>query len=291
MARPPAPRPTLGAGAEDREAGSDRPSMPWHPYVAGLARRGRYREAEEWLAVLLRTAPDVDLYCLLGKVHAQQRHYEQAAAAFRRAFELEPGHTASAAALARLERMNAARWVWPMGAWRVGAAAIGLLVAIAVVPIALGTAWRVAGAPAGDAQPPVTVGTGGSLPAPDLDVRLLDEYATLLDSLRPLRAVSRLVVTPRRVGSRLTVRITGSVPTDHLARVVEHAVSGVGQIDIDATGVHVTHSYVVQPGDTLSSIARLLYGDNRSWSALWAANRRTVPHPGVIHPGVSLAAP
>jgi hypothetical protein len=50
-------------------------------------------------------------------------------------------------------------------------------------------------------------------------------------------------------------------------------------------------SWVVRPGDTLSSIAAALRV-NGGWQALYAANRRVVgPNPNVIHPGTTLTVP
>jgi len=49
-------------------------------------------------------------------------------------------------------------------------------------------------------------------------------------------------------------------------------------------------TYVVQPGDTLSGIARTLAVPG-GWQALYAANRRAVgSDPGLIHPGIVLTA-
>ncbi|MDR3153497.1 MAG: LysM peptidoglycan-binding domain-containing protein [Deltaproteobacteria bacterium] len=46
-----------------------------------------------------------------------------------------------------------------------------------------------------------------------------------------------------------------------------------------------TEAYVVQPGDTLGSIARRFYGKSSLGSALWRANRNLVAHPRKLTPG------
>ncbi|MDR2613453.1 MAG: LysM peptidoglycan-binding domain-containing protein [Deltaproteobacteria bacterium] len=46
-----------------------------------------------------------------------------------------------------------------------------------------------------------------------------------------------------------------------------------------------TQAYVVQKGDTLSSIARRFYGKSSLGSALWRANRELVAHPRRLTPG------
>jgi LysM repeat protein len=58
-----------------------------------------------------------------------------------------------------------------------------------------------------------------------------------------------------------------------------------------ATTAHPAPRYVVQPGDTLSSIA-VAHAVRGGWQALYAANRRLIgPDPDVIHPGTILVLP
>lgn len=58
-----------------------------------------------------------------------------------------------------------------------------------------------------------------------------------------------------------------------------------------ATTAHPAPRYVVQPGDTLSSIAAA-DAVRGGWQALYAANRRVIgPDPDVIHPGTVLVLP
>jgi hypothetical protein len=47
-------------------------------------------------------------------------------------------------------------------------------------------------------------------------------------------------------------------------------------------------SYKVRQGDTLSSIARALYGHASRWPALWYINRRQVRNPNALDAGVTL---
>jgi soluble lytic murein transglycosylase-like protein len=47
-------------------------------------------------------------------------------------------------------------------------------------------------------------------------------------------------------------------------------------------------SYKVREGDTLSSIARALYGHASRWPALWYINRRQVRDPNALDAGVTL---
>jgi nucleoid-associated protein YgaU len=49
--------------------------------------------------------------------------------------------------------------------------------------------------------------------------------------------------------------------------------------------------YVVRPGDSLSKIARHVYGDASDWRKIYQANRNTIKDPDVIHPGQKIILP
>lgn len=49
--------------------------------------------------------------------------------------------------------------------------------------------------------------------------------------------------------------------------------------------------YTVQPGDTLSQIAKELYGDSRLWTLIFEANRDKLSNPGLIRVGMELRIP
>ena len=51
------------------------------------------------------------------------------------------------------------------------------------------------------------------------------------------------------------------------------------------------HGYTVQPGDSLSKIAKKLYGEAGRWKEIWEANRAKIPNPDLIHPGLELQIP
>lgn len=53
----------------------------------------------------------------------------------------------------------------------------------------------------------------------------------------------------------------------------------------------VGHGYTVQPGDSLSKIAKKLYGESDRWKEIWEANRAKIPNPDLIHPGLELQIP
>jgi nucleoid-associated protein YgaU len=265
-------------------------SLQLYPYVASLARRGRYREAESWVSMLLRIAPRPDLYCLLGKIYAQQRRYDDASRAFRKAVALEPSDPSAVSALARSERLRE-RPGLPMGPWRLGVAALVLLMAVAAIPFLIADDRGVDTASSGANRQPSTNGRGTeSEDTSPMDLRLLDEYASLLSSLKSLPSNPPLVFTPGRSGSGLSVRVTGSVPTEHLATLVSRK-ANAPNIDVDATTLQITQRYVVRSGDTLTSIAGALYGDSKRWRMLWAANKHHVRHADLINVGTVLRTP
>jgi len=58
-----------------------------------------------------------------------------------------------------------------------------------------------------------------------------------------------------------------------------------------AAAHHDASSYRVRAGDTLSQIAAHEYGHAVDWPAIWWANRRQVPNPGLISVGQRLRLP
>jgi len=50
-------------------------------------------------------------------------------------------------------------------------------------------------------------------------------------------------------------------------------------------------AYTVVSGDSLSKIAKKLYGDANKWRVLFEANRDQIENPDLIHPGQVLKVP
>lgn len=50
-------------------------------------------------------------------------------------------------------------------------------------------------------------------------------------------------------------------------------------------------SYTVVAGDSLSKIAKKLYGDAKKWRRIYDANRDSIADPDLIHPGQKLKIP
>ena len=50
-------------------------------------------------------------------------------------------------------------------------------------------------------------------------------------------------------------------------------------------------TYTVAKGDSLSKIAKQLYGDAGKWHQIYDANKDTIKNPDLIHPGQVLKIP
>jgi nucleoid-associated protein YgaU len=58
-----------------------------------------------------------------------------------------------------------------------------------------------------------------------------------------------------------------------------------------ASPADTPQSYTVQSGDSLSRIARHVYGDANKWHAIYDANRDKIKNPDLIQPGQVLTLP
>ncbi|HSB63945.1 MAG TPA: LysM peptidoglycan-binding domain-containing protein [Thermoanaerobaculia bacterium] len=56
-------------------------------------------------------------------------------------------------------------------------------------------------------------------------------------------------------------------------------------------GETITRTYTVVAGDSLSKIAKKIYGDANRWREIWEANKDKVKNPDLIHPGQELKIP
>lgn len=52
-----------------------------------------------------------------------------------------------------------------------------------------------------------------------------------------------------------------------------------------------TRSYTVKAGDSLSKIAKQIYGDANKWRSIYQANTDKIKNPDLIHPGQVLTIP
>ena len=58
-----------------------------------------------------------------------------------------------------------------------------------------------------------------------------------------------------------------------------------------APASEVYETYEVKPGDSLSKIAKRIYGDAKAWTRIFEANRDLIKDPDKIFPGQKLKVP
>ena len=58
-----------------------------------------------------------------------------------------------------------------------------------------------------------------------------------------------------------------------------------------APGGAAPRTYTVQSGDSLSKIAREMYGEASEWKKIYEANRDRIKNPDLIQPGWTLTIP
>jgi nucleoid-associated protein YgaU len=68
-------------------------------------------------------------------------------------------------------------------------------------------------------------------------------------------------------------------------------VSGSSSTAPAPAGAAVTRTYTVVSGDSLSKIAKKIYGDGRRWKEIFEANKDKIKNPDLIHPGQVLNIP
>jgi nucleoid-associated protein YgaU len=138
------------------------------------------------------------------------------------------------------------------------------------------------------AGPLVATDTGAA--ATVIGQPVFSAYRRLSQQLLPFEVLGTLAFTAEYGSGRLIVRGSGTVPTDHLLAVLTHLGDGDDRIRLDLSSVRVNHEYRVRPGDTLESIARLLYGSPSEWQRLWRDNGARVADPNAITSGTLLMA-
>ncbi|MEO8431171.1 MAG: LysM peptidoglycan-binding domain-containing protein [Acidobacteriota bacterium] len=75
------------------------------------------------------------------------------------------------------------------------------------------------------------------------------------------------------------------------ANVVSGSSSTAPKADSDIDGGTTLRMYVVEPGDSLSKIARKFYGDAHAWKRIYEENKDVIKNPDLIQPGWKLRIP
>jgi len=99
----------------------------------------------------------------------------------------------------------------------------------------------------------------------------------------------------RQAGAQLVQRIPGDPNTvrdtlDNLANNERRFLALAEQPAFEPVTTGQPRTYTVQPGDTLSAIAKQIYGSGASWRMILEANRTTIDN-GRIYPGQLLTIP
>jgi len=68
-------------------------------------------------------------------------------------------------------------------------------------------------------------------------------------------------------------------------------VSGSSSSAPAPSGEATTRTYTVVSGDSLSKIAKKIYGDGGRWKEIFEANNDKIKNPDLIHPGQVLKIP
>lgn len=53
----------------------------------------------------------------------------------------------------------------------------------------------------------------------------------------------------------------------------------------------VVREYTIEPGDTLSAIAKKFYGNASDWKKIYEANKTKIKNPDLIYPGDKIIIP
>ncbi len=120
------------------------------------------------------------------------------------------------------------------------------------------------------------------------NLELKHKLAAAVAELDRLKAASRRPVTPaeyrRSVVSEVSQTTTAQQPQQPANTKKSDANKVVVARDVPS-------SYVVQPGDTLSSISKRFYGTSGKWQQIFKANRDRLASPESVRPGQSLRLP
>jgi LysM repeat protein len=120
----------------------------------------------------------------------------------------------------------------------------------------------------------------------------LQKYADLTKVANDLGIVNFLMVEE---SDKLRVTGTASyqLAKDELWNAIKRHVGWEDDLaaDIKVANLDLHGQYTVKGGDSLSKIARYIYGDASAFTTIFEANRDILKTPDVIHPGQVLKIP
>lgn len=151
--------------------------------------------------------------------------------------------------------------------------------------------------PSGTAAASAPAAAPKAVPGP-AEVAALNEKAgqAILDYIRKQNLATETLLV-RYDGATSTVTVSGQVPDQATREKIILCCGNVGSVEQVNDQMTVTtpaeeaQFYVVKRGDTLSAIARQVYGDANKYHAIFAANQPMLTDPDKIYPGQSLRIP
>jgi len=144
--------------------------------------------------------------------------------------------------------------------------------------------------------------TGGSSPSPsgsEPDVGQLNETAgTAIEKYIASQGLKADGLDVKFDGATQTVSVSGVAPDQATKEKIVLCcgnVANVAKVDdrltVAATGQPASTFHVVKPGDTLSAIAKSVYGDANAYMKIFEANKPMLSDPNKIYPGQTLRIP
>jgi nucleoid-associated protein YgaU len=121
-------------------------------------------------------------------------------------------------------------------------------------------------------------------------------YVTVIAT--PEQVADAVLETMRGAGALLVERVIAATPAatqtllDDLAQRGQRFLATAASPESPTTpSTPTVATYIVQSGDTLSKIARQVYGDANKWNLIFEANRDKLTDPALIRVGMELRLP
>ncbi len=102
------------------------------PHTVELARRGKYREAEESIRFILNHDTSLEYFLFLGKVYVQQGRYEEAITEWKRVLERDPENSEARAAIFKAEELIESFLLPYLFKWRLITVVLGLFLVMSL---------------------------------------------------------------------------------------------------------------------------------------------------------------
>ncbi len=119
------------------------------------------------------------------------------------------------------------------------------------------------------------------------NLELKQKLSAATEKLDKLEAIARIGV----VNKQQTKAQSVEKPVQQEQRATRQSVDNNKRSSSVVVSRDIPPSYVVQPGDTLSSISKRFYGSSRRWKDIFRANRDRLASPESVRPGQTLRLP